>query len=147
MLPFPREHTMPSAHPVRPIDPRWIESVLELIEDGSSEVVRWSSKAARDWNTAAPQKSRDDGLLWIRKVLEGPNPLGRPVVAMRDLQDRTYLDTWEFLAPHPLGTPISLYIKIGLNHGQLRIWLISLHIDETGDLERAIAEYQKQNST
>lgn len=138
---------MANPQTVRPIDPAWIDSVLPIIEDGSSQVVLWSPKATTDWNTAAPEKSQDDGLLWIRKVLTSPNPLGRPVVGMGDLMDRTYLDTWEFLAPHPLGTPVSLYVKIGLNHGQLRIWLISLHIDRTGDLEQAIADYKQNNST
>lgn len=140
---------MASPPKISPIPPKWLDSVIAMLEDGSPDQIFWSTTATTDWKDAKPNGSLDEGHEHLIRTLQKPGILGSQVVGMQDRLDRTYLDAWEFICSHPLGTPINLYAKIGLNHGRLHIWLVSLHIDRgerKGELEKAISTYLKKHS-
>jgi hypothetical protein len=50
--------------------------------------------------------------------------------------------SWAFYAT--LGSPVDVYIKIGLHQNQVTLNLFSIHIDRSGELGAAIAAYQSK---
>jgi hypothetical protein len=65
---------------------------------------------------------------------------------MRDPRDMTYTDCWAFFCPHPAGTPIPFYVKIGIHHSRIHINLFSLHVDDGSEkLQEAIEAYRKKH--
>jgi hypothetical protein len=68
------------------------------------------------------------------------------VTGMYDRHDQTLCETWAVLGTHPLGSPVDVYIKIGLHQNQVTLNLFSIHIDRTGELGAAIAAYQLKKS-
>jgi hypothetical protein len=57
-------------------------------------------------------------------------------------KEKLLCEAWAFLCPHPLGSHVPVYAKIGLHDDQLNIELFSLHIDHSGDLKEKINNYR-----
>lgn len=127
---------------ISPIPQGWINCVLTLLKDGDPSKIEWTLTAQSDW---APFGLEQDAYALLIKTLSAKEVLGNAVVGMLCPKDMSYTDAWEFLCPHPWGTPIPLYAKIGVHHSQVHINLISLHVDDgRAKLQTAIQIYQKK---
>jgi hypothetical protein len=125
---------------IAPLPLRWITPVVSILEDGDIKNIRWTLTAEREFHLFG-FRSKEQAYEYCITVLRTPGIHGENLVGMYDQQDQTHCETWAVLGPHPLGSPVDVYVKIGLHQNQIILNLFSLHIDRTGDLRSAIAEY------
>lgn len=117
--------------------------MITLFESGKSADVLWTDRALHDWQYLDDFGTKDRAYDHLITRLQVPDLLGHDHPLQQDKLDWSYCDTWAFLCPHPQGVETPIYAKIALHNNQLRISLISLHIDLTKELELAITEYLK----
>lgn len=127
----------------RTIPSTWIQTVISLLESYDRRNIEWTTTASEKW---AQFGREEDAYELLIKTLGAPNLPGHQVVGMKDQNDGSYADTWAFLCPHPWGSPVPLYAKIGIHHSHLYINLFSLHVDDGSEkLQKAVAAYWKKH--
>lgn len=134
---------MPSKKRIAPVPPRWITVVVRILRDGDIRSIRWTLTAENEFHLFG-FVSKEQAYDYCINLLLTPGLHGEMVTGMYDRMDRTLCETWAMLGKHPLGSPVDVYVKIGLHQNQIILNLISLHIDRTGELRSAIAEYQSR---
>lgn len=134
---------MPSKKRIAPVPPRWITVVVRILRDGDIRSIRWTLTAENEFHLFG-FVSKEQAYDYCIDLLLTPGLHGEMVTGMYDRMDRTLCETWAMLGKHPLGSPVDVYVKIGLHQNQIILNLISLHIDRTGELRSAIAEYQSR---
>jgi hypothetical protein len=134
---------MPSKKRIAPVPPRWITVVVRILRDGDIRNIRWTLTAENEFHLFG-FVSKEQAYDYCIDLLLTPGLHGEMVTGMYDRMDRTLCETWAMLGKHPLGSPVDVYVKIGLHQNQIILNLISLHIDRTGELRSAIAEYQSR---
>jgi len=122
----------------------WKRVVIALLDSGKSTEILWTDRAMQNWQYLDDFGTKDRAYDHLIATLEQPHLLGHDHPPQQDKLDWSYCDTWAFLSPHPQGFATPVYAKIALHNNQLRINLISLHIDLTKELEIAIAAYLKK---
>lgn len=126
---------------VQPIPGAWIELVTRILDEGDGSVVEWTTRARQQWAQFGREQNAYELLV---SALRKPGVLGHQVVGMLDRRDGSHCECWEFLCPHPWGSTVAFYAKIGVHHSRLHINLFSLHVDDgTERLAKAIVEYKK----
>lgn len=126
---------------VQPIPHPWISKVVEILRGCDSRVIEWTLRAEQDWGQFGMEHEAYDLIINTLKV---PGILGHSVTGMVDARDQSYTDCWAFLCPHPWGSSVPLYCKIGIHHSRIYINIFSCHVDDgSGKLETAIKAYRK----
>jgi len=131
---------MPPKKRIAPIPSRWIIPVVEILRDGDIRNIRWTFTAESEFPLFG-FISKEQAYEYCIDLLLTPGLHGEMVTGMYDRIDGTLCETWAVLGKHPLGSPIDVYVKIGLHQNQVILNLISLHIDRSGELHSAIADY------
>lgn len=122
--------------PVQLIPESWKNEVIRILNRSDAKCIEWTFQAQRDWQQfGLPFQAHER----LARELRRPDVLGRLVYGMAGASE-----IWEFLLPHPLGSPIPLYAKIGLRGDLLTIKIFSTHIDRKGQLEKAIQTFLKK---
>lgn len=133
---------MPPRKSIAPIPSRWINIVLKILRDGNIRNIRWTLTAEREFHLFGFM-SKEQAYDYCIDLLLTTGIHGEMVAGMYD-DDSTLCETWAMLGKHPLGSPVNVYVKIGLHQNQVVLNLFSLHIDRTGELSSAIADYQSK---
>jgi hypothetical protein len=131
---------MPPKKSIAPIPSRWINAVVGILRDGDIQNIRWTLTAEREFHLFG-FNSKELAYEYCINILLTPGIHGEMVTGMYDRIDGTLCETWAMLGTHPLGSPVDVYVKIGLHQNQVVLNLFSLHIDRTGELSSAIANY------
>ena len=134
---------MPPRKSIAPIPSRWIIIVLKILRAGDIRSIRWTFTAENEFHLFG-FISKEQAYEYCIDLLLTPEIHGEMVTGMYDRLDHTHCETWAMLGTHPLGSPIDVYVKIGLHQNQVILNLFSLHIDRTGELRSAIADYQSK---
>lgn len=134
---------MPPRKSIAPIPSRWIITVLKILRDGDIRSIRWTFTAENEFHLFG-FISKDQAYQYCIDLLLTPGIHGEMVTGMYDRLDHTLCETWAMLGTHPLGSPVDVYVKIGLHQNQVTLNLFSLHIDRSGELKAAIADYQSK---
>lgn len=127
---------------IAPIPKRWSTPVVKLLEEGDSSHIDWTFTSKQDLRVIGLQTEQDAFDLCV-KILKTPGTIGECVVGMRTIDQNLRCEAWAFLCPHPLGSNVPIYAKIGLHENHLSIDIFSMHIDRKGDLEKKIERYLK----
>ena len=133
---------MPPRKSIAPIPHRWIIPVVKILRDGDIRTIRWTLTAESEFHLFG-FFSKDQAYDYCIDLLLAPDIHGEMVSGMYDRIDGTLCETWAILGTHPLGSPIDVYVKIGLHQNQIILNLFSLHIDRSGELRSAIADYRQ----
>ena len=131
---------MPPKKSIAPIPQRWSSIVVEILKDGDIRNIRWTLTAESEFPLFG-FVSKEQAYEYCIDLLLAPGLHGEMVTGMYDRFDQTLCETWAMLGKHPLGSPVDVYVKIGLHQNQVILNLFSLHIDRTGDLRAAIDAY------
>lgn len=134
---------MPPRKSIAPIPPRWITPVVEILRNGHIRNIRWTRTAESEFPLFG-FTTKEQAYEYCIDLLLTPGIHGEMVAGMYDRIDQTLCETWAMLGKHPLGSPVDVYVKIGLHQNQIILNLFSLHIDRSGELRRAIADYQSR---
>ena len=134
---------MPPQKIIAPIPSRWITPVVKILRDGAIQTIRWTLTAEREFHLFG-FASKEQAYEYCINLLLTPGIHGEMVSGMYDRIDQTLCETWAMLGKHPLGSPVDVYVKLGLHQNQVVLNLFSLHIDRTGELRSAIANYQSK---
>jgi len=134
---------MPPRKSIAPIPSRWITPVVEILRDGDIRNIRWTLTAESEFHLFG-FISKDQAYDYCIELLLTPGLHGEMVSGMYDRIDQTRCETWAMLGKHPLGPSVDVYVKIGLHQNQIILNLFSFHIDRSGELRRAIADYQSR---
>jgi hypothetical protein len=134
---------MPPKKSIAPIPSRWTSVVLGILRDGDIQNIRWTLTAEREFPLFG-FISKESAYEYCIDLLLAPGIHGEMITGMYDRIDGTLCETWAMLGRHPLGSPVDVYVKIGLHQNQVILNLISLHIDRSGELRSAIADYLSQ---
>lgn len=118
-------------------------AVVGILRDGDIRSIRWTLTAEREFHLFG-FFSKEQAYEYCISLLLTPGLHGEMVTGMYDRYDQTLCETWAVLGTHPLGSPVDVYVKIGLHQNQVTLNLFSLHIDRTGELSAAIAAYQSK---
>lgn len=131
---------MPAKKRIAPLPFRWISTVISILEDGDIRSIRWTFTAENEFPLFG-FISKEQAYEYCITLLRTPGLHGENLVGMYDRLDGTHCETWAVLGEHPLGSSVDVYVKIGLHQNQIILNLFSLHIDRTGELRSAIADY------
>ena len=134
---------MPPKKRIAPIPSRWIIPVVGILRDGDIRNIRWTLTAENEFPLFG-FTSKQQAYEYCIDLLLTPGIHGEMVTGMYDRIDGTHCETWAMLGRHPLGSPVDVYVKIGLHQNQVILNLFSLHIDRSGELRAAIADYQSR---
>jgi hypothetical protein len=134
---------MPPSKKIAPIPQRWSAVVISILEDGDPACIRWTLTAEKEFS-AFGFRFKQEAYEYCIQLLRTPGLHGEMVIGMFDGIDRTSCETWAMLGAHPFGSPVDVYVKIGLHQNQIILNLFSLHIDRSGELRAAITAYQSK---
>jgi hypothetical protein len=134
---------MASKKRIAPIPKRWITPVVATLRDGSIQNIRWTLTAEKEFHLFG-FASKEQAYEYCINILITPGIHGEMVSGMYNWTDNTQCETWAMLGKHPLGSPVDVYVKIGLHQNQIILNLFSLHIDRTRGLSSAIADYKSK---
>lgn len=116
--------------------------MIEILETCNSGRIEWTFTAENSWQPFGLEQEAYEILIM---TLKHDEVLGHQVVGMLDGRDGSHTDCWAFLCPHPWGSPVPIYAKIGIHHSQVHINLFSLHVDDGSEkLQNAIKAYRKK---
>lgn len=134
---------MPPKKSIAPIPSRWITPVVKILRDGDIRNIRWTVTAESEFHLFG-FISKEQAYEYCIDLLLTPEVHGEMVTGMYDRIDQTLCETWAMLGKHPLGSHVDVYVKIGIHQNQVILNLFSLHIDRSGELRSAIANYQSR---
>lgn len=134
---------MPRKKNIAPIPRRWLDLVIPILDDGDPKAIHWTLTAETEFHLFG-FNSKDQAYAYCIDLLRQPGLHGEMVAGMYDRFDGTLCETWAMLGKHPHGSPVDVYVKIGLHGSQVTLNLFSLHIDRTGELSTAIADYKSR---